>query len=404
MKRKKWIYRIPPVNQYDILGIESWLADMSEKGLYLKKIGLHFAQFEKGAPKRHCYRLEPMMTEGDMPKQEQLEHYQNAGWNFVTSYRKLFFLFCNNGAGMEEAPTDPVTQGFLFEKLDKKLRFYTITIAFSIFVIAAFVLSNFFLSDFPVLLFITGSNFFILLFLLLSDIFLFLRSVEESRFIHTIKKNLTNGISISHEQNYCKRTNRYWMTNGIQILSSFFVLLFILMQFTYGGRENIEDIEKPLPFLPLEMIEKSENFSYPEHQWEKNGVNMSGNVSLVYGPMAPIQLEVYQQGEYKNLSDQEDFVLPSMNTKYFELTFSFLTKPLMEDLMQRYLDRTEVMTVSECYHESFDKIIITKGEGIQYLFAYQNKTVIFIRYYGYADLKENLDLLAKRIEQYKTER
>ena len=44
----KRVYKLTPVSQYDIAGMESWLQDMAARGLHLKKFRPLFCTFEKG--------------------------------------------------------------------------------------------------------------------------------------------------------------------------------------------------------------------------------------------------------------------------------------------------------------------------------------------------------------------
>jgi hypothetical protein len=60
MKAGKIYRKLIPVSTYDIAGMESWLSDMAEKGLFLCDFGNLFAKFTKGAPKSVRYRLEPV--------------------------------------------------------------------------------------------------------------------------------------------------------------------------------------------------------------------------------------------------------------------------------------------------------------------------------------------------------
>ena len=54
------VYRLVPCPEYDIAGIETWLSDLSEEGLFLTQDGIMagIAVFEYQKPQRMRYRLE----------------------------------------------------------------------------------------------------------------------------------------------------------------------------------------------------------------------------------------------------------------------------------------------------------------------------------------------------------
>ena len=54
----KTVRKLTPVSPYDIQGLESWLEDLSLRGLFLVKVGGTFSIFAQGAPKRTRYRVE----------------------------------------------------------------------------------------------------------------------------------------------------------------------------------------------------------------------------------------------------------------------------------------------------------------------------------------------------------
>ena len=77
----KRVYKLTPVREYDIAGVESWLEDMARRGLYLKKFRPLFCTFERGEPGEVRYRLEPhrRVLDDELP-QSMLELYEQFGW------------------------------------------------------------------------------------------------------------------------------------------------------------------------------------------------------------------------------------------------------------------------------------------------------------------------------------
>lgn len=54
----KNVRKVRPADYWRIGEHESWFSDMSAKGWHLHKMGIQFAHFKKGDPKRMEYRIE----------------------------------------------------------------------------------------------------------------------------------------------------------------------------------------------------------------------------------------------------------------------------------------------------------------------------------------------------------
>lgn len=64
----KFIYRLPPCPYYDLPGVESWLEELSAKGLHLDPEGFVFGvmQFQRNEAKSYRYRLEAVQKQQGM--------------------------------------------------------------------------------------------------------------------------------------------------------------------------------------------------------------------------------------------------------------------------------------------------------------------------------------------------
>ena len=63
-EEKKTYYRLVPCPSYDVEGIESWLEDLAEEGLFLTNDGFFcgFGFFHKEEPKKVKYRFTPVFV------------------------------------------------------------------------------------------------------------------------------------------------------------------------------------------------------------------------------------------------------------------------------------------------------------------------------------------------------
>lgn len=91
------VYRLPPCPAYDVEGMESWLSEMSAKGLHLCKDGFFagIATFSKGSPQEMEYRLQATSKSTGLwaqPDQEAIATAKKGGWEYVAA-RGDFYIY-----------------------------------------------------------------------------------------------------------------------------------------------------------------------------------------------------------------------------------------------------------------------------------------------------------------------
>lgn len=162
MKMTKAVYKLRPNDNWRIGEHESWFADMAAHGFFLKKMGIPFAKFVKGDPKKMRYRIE--VNSGDEITSEQKQMYAENGWEYVTSYN-LFHVF-SSPADLQapELHTDPAEQAFTIETLDTKLTFSTIITITGMLLLIGMQAAVWFLDETPTLVLIEGSAVFQVIF------------------------------------------------------------------------------------------------------------------------------------------------------------------------------------------------------------------------------------------------
>ena len=123
----KSVYKLTPVSDYDIQGIESWLQDMALQGLYLKKYRPLFCTFTPGPAKKTRYRLEPCRRglDDDLPA-DMLDLYEEYGWEYVGDVNREMLIFSTQDEEATELHTDPAIQGERWKKLYKQARLGTV--------------------------------------------------------------------------------------------------------------------------------------------------------------------------------------------------------------------------------------------------------------------------------------
>lgn len=113
---KKTVWKMLPVEPYDMRGLEQWLSAMAAKGLHLVKIGTDFARFAPGTPRTGVRYALDVKAWGDIDK-ERNDLYAQAGWEFVTTLRGLYYVYRTADPSAPALHTDPVTQSYTFDRM-----------------------------------------------------------------------------------------------------------------------------------------------------------------------------------------------------------------------------------------------------------------------------------------------
>lgn len=72
---------------------ERWLNELSRQGLHWKRGGVIRSEFERDASVRYTYRLDYQLGLGKEKRQEYLELYRDAGWEFAGNCTQAWYYF-----------------------------------------------------------------------------------------------------------------------------------------------------------------------------------------------------------------------------------------------------------------------------------------------------------------------
>ncbi|GIO65928.1 DUF2812 domain-containing protein [Paenibacillus sp. FSL M7-1455] len=72
---------------------EEWLNELSAQGLHLKKAGTFHSLFTRNPSVRYTYRLDYQPGLGTERLQEYKDLYEDAGWEYVSSYKGAWHYF-----------------------------------------------------------------------------------------------------------------------------------------------------------------------------------------------------------------------------------------------------------------------------------------------------------------------
>ena len=113
---KKSVWNMLPVEPFDMRGLEEWLSAMAAKGLHLVKIGESFSRFAPGTPQEGVRYALDVKDSVDIDR-ERNNLYAQAGWEFVTTLKGLYYVYRTADPDSPALHTDPVTQSYTLDRL-----------------------------------------------------------------------------------------------------------------------------------------------------------------------------------------------------------------------------------------------------------------------------------------------
>lgn len=116
-------------DEWELEEQESWLQDMARNGWYLIRFTFGFAEFVKGEPAEIRYRLE-VASKNKQLEDEQIELYEAAGWEHVTSRRFIHILREQRAGETVEIHTDSMIHAGSIKRLKRNTLSRGFTIIF----------------------------------------------------------------------------------------------------------------------------------------------------------------------------------------------------------------------------------------------------------------------------------
>lgn len=422
MKHK--IRKLIPVDMMQIPALESWLSDLAEEGLFLVSFGSAFAKFEQREPQKLPYRIEPFLvseasdliqtirstaasTRGEPhpltpeEKQEQMiALYEECGWEYICKINQFFGVFRGKEEDAPEIHTDPVAQSLAYETLYRRQKKSLLrTLPFAVILLAFCLYQTFWGENFYISM---KSNMILLpqLILLLLSFWLFLRQTRKYR---QIRDHLKEGIPMEHRVDWHSgKLFRFLKTFAIDTL----VLIYIwytVLGFSADWEGELNTLHRPLPYLALEEIETSPAFAIDRsnlYEGKDHENYATFNTSL----LIPAQYEIEQQGIVpdRRWADNSGIYSPSLEMRYYDLRFAFLTKPFFDSMLEWFIYNESGYT--DIFDDRIDEGILYDNEGSQHLFLRKDDHVLAVFYYGEEDLGTHFDALFALLEKsYPTE-
>jgi len=391
---RKKVLKLRPRQYWRIDQHEAWFTDMAAEGLHLSKMAA-FAHFIKGEPKKIRFRIDVSLSK--QISQDQIELFEKKGWDYVTSY--YFFHVFSSPAELNapELYSNLTDQSQTFDELDEKLTRNAIISSVAMLFMICTLLAVWFLEGTPTLVLVDGLA---IQQTVLTTFFGYMTftSLQATFSIRALRKGLMEGRAINHQAHWKKsfRLNK--------MLSFCFTSVFLLsasipfIQLAKSNTKTLPEADIGLPIVRLADVENNPAFTRVESYINDN-VDWGNRYTFKWGPLAPVQYETNESGRVpgKKWDNLGGDYTPDIHTLVYQLRVPALTKHLIDDLVKKYSYDEDPKDFIEMNHPQLDYLIVKDEMIIKEVLVAHHHTVMYVRYYGEADLHTLIDNIVERI-------
>lgn len=389
------INKLRPTDYWRIGEHESWFSDMAAKGLHLKKMGLHFAKFIKGEPKKTRYRIDISPSRKITPDQKQI--YAESGWDYVTSYGHFNVFSSPVELNAPELHTDPAEQSYTLIELDKRFAFNAIVVAIAVAIMIGMVAFIWMLGSTPALNLIEGIVIQQII-LVMIELYVAYTSLKAAISIRALRKTLSEGKAIDHHAPWKKHHRITFVIAYIYIIFALFGVILPWVQITMSETKTLPLEVTNLPIVRLSEVEQNPNLTR-ESSYIQDDIDWSNRYSYDWSLLAPIQYESNEESTIPNImwKDGSGLYSPSINTMVYQLVFPSMGETVITDIIKKYGRTYKGGGLDEIDHADFDLLIVHEKDELKEIFAYKGKAVMYVRYHGYADINKVIESTARKI-------
>lgn len=373
---------------------ESWLSDMSKKGLVLKKAGNIFARFTVNEPKELEYRVQFL---GNPVSEATKNMYRNAGWTYVNTRSEYSFFYHDSMHDPTPADEEIIRQGMNFNYVMRNFTMIYASIVILVLTFFWFLYVNIFSSTFPLLN--TAASFLSLILLLSGVVILIVNSLKRTLEFRKLRQLYLEGKQYNHHMPWKK-----YQRSAVTVILVLLVMLVInigadIYSNSYTFRYYNEQPPKALPeevsMLRLSEIESSGQPIDPSEEYET--FFFFKKPSLLYTEYILSEAHpVEVNSQTPDTSAGSSF----MEEVYIKLRPEFLAKPILKEFATNTLinykqgpegnQNVKLITLND---QSFDEVYYIDGSNAIDLFVRRDNIVIKLHYLGSKEMEEILPLL-----------
>ena len=412
------VRKLIPVSLYDIPGLEAWLEEQANQGLFPTRLG-DWATFDHSGLPGTRFRLAAQEGKKDIPTLEQLELCRQYGWNYALSFGGLFLFYAVDPDAIE-LYTDWESRGFSLKPLKKRMAAYRRRSIILYGILAALLIWVLFYyhSSFDVqpdsfaplpLILLNLTTPYVLIFL----ITMALLWRDWNRNYRTLRKTcaaLSQGLPPPHSLG--PQRGIVWEKGLTLILCILLILGFCMIKFDVlnpllniplsrfpGSYVALQDLEREPVYPGEEVFEEHSIFDKPENYGDIN-----------FSLLSPVWYSVAQKGysptpgtmENYNSPDPEggrNRYAPALDTTCFHLLIPALAEPIARAQMDSYRLVNLWWEYKEADYPGLDFVILAtaKDEPWQMAAVGKGGKVAVFRYAGVERLENHLDLLSEMV-------
>lgn len=369
--------RIIPANLQDIPAIETWLADLAGKGLFLVSSGSFSAKFERAEPAKATYRLEPtanILVRTD-PDNKRAMFYKEFGWEYVCTFGNYFHVYRSMQEDPPEIHTDPKELSNAFRRIVCAQAF-----SFLIYLGLLFYLCRGTLSM-ANLIKLGAPMLFCLAF------WIALPAVGAFRFLrmHRIYRGLKSGTPLEHSSDYRNRLPLRYLQRIVPAISFAIILFIIYGMGILGNRGEWQEIPEAFPIVSLMEIEQ---------EGSGKALSTHGRVSIArfrHTFLAPEQYTLWQDANIlgRHWAGDGSPYDPSLIVEIYRLRFPALAEPFLQSLARDNArhDVWETEPLEGYGTEEAYLCTSTEQPWQKMIFFRTGDTVISVDYRGESDIR-----------------
>jgi len=418
MKWERDVYKIIPVSLSDIPGLEGWLEEQANLGLFPLRLSSYAHFCHKGVPGTR-FRLEPSGRE-KYPSQEQLELYGQAGWHYATRVGKIFFLYYAEDSGAPELYTDWSSRGISLDRLAKKVKaayrrkllglvLLTLLLFLEILLFSVLPAGKYDVQPNPgarlALLPLVLAN-PIMLFCILSLATLYREGRRECRLLLAAHRNLSEGLPPPPSPGPSRWV---WGRNAVLLFSiPILCVIWSCTFFKIGETVPLERFRRP--YVPLEQIEQ-----VPTARWDKlfgeetAWIHEDENlVERDWSLLAPVWYtvseEVYEldseiDNSFSPEREPDCRYAPRMEMTRLHLLIPAMARPVAEAALDKLRLVNLYWEYEETTYPDLDFVILARdSSGVHQMAALaRGGRVAVFRYGGAEDLAGHLETLSAMV-------
>jgi hypothetical protein len=391
------VYKLRPSDYWRIGEHESWFSDMAAEGLFLKKMGRQFVQFEKGEPKNMRYRIDASIK-NKIPA-EQIEMYAENGWDYVTSYSSFHVFSSPAELGAPELHTDPAEQSFTLKELDKKLVFNAVLVIVGLILMVGMLGSMWFLDRTPTLYMVEGTVAIQQPIFVIFVAYTAYTSLQAAFSIRDLRKRLAEGKVIDHHAPWKKYHRLNTVAAYLFTIVVGLTTIIPITQLVKMDTKTLPETRVDLPIVRLADVENNPELVRSKNGYMSDGVDWGNRYSYDWSPVAPIQYEADETGLVPGVMWEEGSgeYSPAIHTQFYKLRIPSMADNLVGDLIKRYRYENTQDEFVEKSHPDLDLLIVHEEKDMKEVFASRGNEVMYVRYHGYADVNSVIENLVKKI-------